>query len=125
MAQWVKNLTAVAQVTVEAWIPSLAWHNGLKDPALPQRQCSSKPHLGFNSGPGTSICLKYSQKEKKIKNPDTIAKGWPPYLRAFAAVALLITEVSQTYLWKGTSHPYTSPGDGHSEQQGSSLSHRQ
>ena len=32
MAQWVKNLTAVAWVTVEAQVRSLAWHSGLKDP---------------------------------------------------------------------------------------------
>ena len=31
MAQWVKPLTAVAQVAVEAWVPSLAQHRGLKD----------------------------------------------------------------------------------------------
>ena len=30
MAQWFKNLTAAAQVPGEAWVPSLAWHSGLK-----------------------------------------------------------------------------------------------
>ena len=28
MAQWVKNLTTVVQVTVEVWVQSLAWCNG-------------------------------------------------------------------------------------------------
>ena len=36
MAQWVKNLTAMAQVAVEAQVQVLALHSGLKDPALPQ-----------------------------------------------------------------------------------------
>ena len=34
--QWVKSLTAVAQVAVEAQVQSLAWRSGLKDPAFPQ-----------------------------------------------------------------------------------------
>ena len=34
MAQWVKNLTAAAQVTAEVWVCSLAQSSGLKDPAL-------------------------------------------------------------------------------------------
>ena len=34
-AQWVKNLTAVAQVTVEARVQSLARRSGLKDLASP------------------------------------------------------------------------------------------
>ena len=32
MTQRVKNLTATAQVTVEAQVPSLAWSSRLKDP---------------------------------------------------------------------------------------------
>ena len=36
MAQWVRNLTAAVQVTVEVRTQSLAWHHGLKDLALPQ-----------------------------------------------------------------------------------------
>jgi len=36
MAQWVKNPTATAQVTMVVCIQSLASCNGLKDPALPQ-----------------------------------------------------------------------------------------
>lgn len=32
--QWVKNLTAVAQVTVEVHVQTLALYNGLKDPSI-------------------------------------------------------------------------------------------
>ena len=31
MAQWVKNLTAVARVAVELWVRSPAWCSQLKD----------------------------------------------------------------------------------------------
>ena len=48
MAQWVKNPTAGACVTVEVWVQFLAWGSGLKDLALPQLQCSSQMWLGFN-----------------------------------------------------------------------------
>ena len=35
MVHWVKNLTAVAQVTVAAWVQSLAWwHSGLKGSSI-------------------------------------------------------------------------------------------
>ena len=34
VAQWVKNLTTVAQVTAEGWIQSLDWCSGLKDLVL-------------------------------------------------------------------------------------------
>ena len=43
MAQWVKNLTAVAQVAVEAQVLSPAQHGGLKDPVLPQPQLKFSP----------------------------------------------------------------------------------
>ena len=33
MAKWVKNVTATAQVAMEAWVRSLG-HSGLKDSAL-------------------------------------------------------------------------------------------
>ena len=42
VAQWVKDLTAVAQVTEEAQVWSPAQHSGLKDPALPQLWCNHK-----------------------------------------------------------------------------------
>ena len=35
MAQWIKNPTGGAQITVKVWIQSLAQHSELKDPALP------------------------------------------------------------------------------------------
>ena len=38
MVQWVKNLTAAAQVTVEAQVRSLAWCSGLANPVLLQLQ---------------------------------------------------------------------------------------
>ena len=37
LEQWVKNLTAAAQVSAEVQVRSLAQHNGLQDPALPWR----------------------------------------------------------------------------------------
>ena len=36
MAQWVNNLTAAAQVTVEVWVQFPAWCSGLKDLVLPK-----------------------------------------------------------------------------------------
>ena len=50
MEQWVKNLTAAAQVTAEVWVLSSAQHSGLKDPALLQRR--SQLHHGFSPWPG-------------------------------------------------------------------------
>ena len=48
MAQWVKNLIAVAWVTVEVQVQSLAWWSGLKDPVLLQLWYNLKLWLGFN-----------------------------------------------------------------------------
>ena len=48
VACWVKNLPAVAPVTVEAQVSSLARLSGLKDPALPRLWCRSQLWLGFN-----------------------------------------------------------------------------
>lgn len=45
MMQGLKNLTAAAPVTVEAWVWSSAWHSGLKDPVLLQLW------VGFNLWP--------------------------------------------------------------------------
>lgn len=42
-----KNLTAAGWVAVELWVPSPAWHSGLKDPALPQLWRRSQLWLGF------------------------------------------------------------------------------
>ena len=41
MAQWIKNPTGGAQITVKVWIQSLAQHSELKDPALPMAQVAA------------------------------------------------------------------------------------
>ena len=56
MVQWVKNLTAVAWVSAETWVLSLAWHSGLKDAELLQLQHSSQLRLRFDPWPGMLIC---------------------------------------------------------------------
>ena len=48
MVQWVKNLTAVAQVALEAQVQSPAQHGELKDLALPQLWFRSQLQLGFS-----------------------------------------------------------------------------
>ena len=63
VAEWVKNLTPVAQVTAEVWVWSLAWHSRLKDPALPQLQHRSQLRLKFNPRAGTSICCECGHKK--------------------------------------------------------------
>ena len=55
VAQWVKNVTAVAQVAVEMSVASLAWLSGLKDLALMWLHKGSQLHLGFSPWPRTSI----------------------------------------------------------------------
>ena len=52
MVQWVKNPTAVAQVTAEVRVWSSVRCSGLKDPALPQRGHRSQLWLGFSPWPG-------------------------------------------------------------------------
>ena len=54
MAQWLKNLTAVAPVAMEARVLSQALHSGLKDPGLLQL---------WLPGLGTSICHGYGRKK--------------------------------------------------------------
>ena len=51
MAQWVKNPTAVAQVSTEAQVQSLAWHSGLKDLELLQLHHRSQLWLRFSPWP--------------------------------------------------------------------------
>lgn len=46
VAQWIENLTAAAQATIEARIWSLARYNRLKNLVL--HGCSAEPWLGFN-----------------------------------------------------------------------------
>ena len=63
--QWVKNLTEVAQVAVEAQIQSLVQYSGLKDPALPQLQHRLKLQLGSDPWLGNSTCCGVATKRKK------------------------------------------------------------
>ena len=72
MAQWVKNLTAVAPVATEVRFQSLAWCSGLKIQHC--RSCDLSHWRSSDSvtGPGTSICRGSSprKRQKKIqKNP--------------------------------------------------------
>ena len=60
MVQWVKNLTAVAWLTMEAQVRSLVQHSGLKDPVLMQLW------LEFNLWPG-NFHLPQGQQLKKGK----------------------------------------------------------
>ena len=48
VVQWVKNLTAAAQVAMEGWVQSLAQRSGLKDSLLPQLQRRLHLQLRFN-----------------------------------------------------------------------------
>ena len=50
MAQWLKNLTAAAQVPAEVQGPAQC--SGLKDPVWPQLQYRSQLQLGFSPWPG-------------------------------------------------------------------------
>ena len=52
MIQWVKNPTAMAQITAEAQVQHPAQLSGLKDLVLPQLQHRSQLRLGFNPWPG-------------------------------------------------------------------------
>ena len=51
MAQWVKNLTALVQVTEEVQVQSPAWNSGLKDPVLLQLWHRLQLQLRFNPWP--------------------------------------------------------------------------
>ena len=59
MVQWVKNLTAVAQVALEAQVQSPAQHGELKDLALPQLWHRLQLRLRFNPWSRTSKCHGY------------------------------------------------------------------
>jgi len=61
---WVKNLTVVAQVTMEVWVRSLVWCSGLKDLALPKLLPRLNPWPGNIHAPRVQP-LKY-------KNPKTL-----------------------------------------------------
>lgn len=64
VAQWIKNLTAAAEVAVEAWVPSLARCKGLKD-QLQHKQVAATALSQSISGPGTSICHTAIKLKKK------------------------------------------------------------
>ena len=57
VAQWVKNLTAAAQVAAESQVPPLT----VQDPALPQLK------LRFSPWPRNFHMLQVQQKKKKKK----------------------------------------------------------
>ena len=67
VAQWVKNPTVVAQVTVEMWVWSSAQHSGLKDTMLPQLCCSLKLQLRFSPWPRNFHMLWVLPLKKKSK----------------------------------------------------------
>ena len=88
MAQWVKNLTAAAQVAPEAHVQSLAWCCGLKDPALPQQSLAPKLPYAL----GVAIKNFFFKKSKKgpalflafhhglassLKNSEVKSTSWP------------------------------------------------
>ena len=51
LAQWIKNPTAEAWTTAEAWVQSLTLCSGLKDSVLLQLWCSLQLQLEFNPQP--------------------------------------------------------------------------
>lgn len=63
MAQWVKNLTVVAWVVMEANLPSLARCSGLKDMSLSGVVTAAAEYS--IPGLGTSICPGNSRKKKR------------------------------------------------------------
>ena len=71
MAQWVKYLTAVTQVTMKVGVSSPAWCSVLKDPALLQLWWRLQMWLRFQSLvqelPYAHVCG--PKKKKKKKNP--------------------------------------------------------
>ena len=70
MAQWVKNPTAMAQVTVEVQIRSLAWRSGLEDPTLPWLLHRSQLGLRFIPWPGSFHILwvqPLKRKERRME----------------------------------------------------------
>ena len=69
MVQWVKKLTEVACIAVEARVQSLAQCSGLKDQVLPQlcRGCSCDLDFIPDPAQGTSICSGFSHLKKKDK----------------------------------------------------------
>ena len=75
MAKWIKNLTTVAEVTVEVQVRCLAQCSVLKDPVLPQLQCRSHQQLGFNPWPG-NLHLPWVGPQKKFFKGNNISTTW-------------------------------------------------
>ena len=90
VAQWVKNLTAVAWVAGEVQVPSPAWRHGLKDLAwpgnsiccgvVPKRKTKEKERSGAlkgcgrqESGSGTRCC---SGAKKGVGQPFLEEVSW-------------------------------------------------
>ena len=65
MAQWIRNLTAAAQVTEELWVQSPAQHRALEDPVLLQLWYGLQLCLGFNSRSGNFHMLQMRPLKKK------------------------------------------------------------
>ena len=61
MARWVKNLTAVTQVTEEVRACSLAWYSGLKDLAIaPEALIQSlAQELQYAVSTAINICISF------------------------------------------------------------------
>ena len=76
VAQWIKNQTAVARVTVEAWVQSPARHSELKDLVLPQLQHRSKLWLGFKSWPRNFYMSWVWLFKKKKKVSEFLYQWW-------------------------------------------------
>ena len=62
-----KESAAMAWVTLEVWVPSLAWHSGLKDPMWPQLCVVCNCGVNSIPGLGTSLCHWSSHKTDKQK----------------------------------------------------------
>ena len=71
VVQWVKNLTAAAPVTAQAWIQSFTQHTSLKDLALLQMQCRLQLWLRFSPWPGNFHMSWVRPLNKQITNKRT------------------------------------------------------
>ena len=75
MAKWVKNLTAVAWITVEVWGSHLAqWAKDLVLKKLPWR-LEFNSQLGFNPWPG-NIHMRWVRPLKKKKKKKMAFLSW-------------------------------------------------
>ena len=84
--QWIRNPTAAAWVTVEAWILSPAQLSGLKDPALPQLRCRLQLKLRFNPRPRNFYILTHAAINEKQNKPTNKKKKNRKYLQLFGTL---------------------------------------